>query len=115
VDVEYTILFPFEADPRVEGLSFEIEILFPSPLNERRERFRTIGLDMEGDAPAGKSATYEPEEERQLHTRLQCMEIEGTSTLMFCSRLVTKKDSTERCRRSNNIPHPIASISCLIS
>jgi hypothetical protein len=31
---------------------------------------------MEGDAPAGKSAIYEPEEERQLHTRLQCMEIE---------------------------------------
>jgi hypothetical protein len=76
VDVEYTILFPFKADPRVEGLSFEIEIPFPSPLNERRERFRTIGLEMEGDAPAGKSAIYEPEEERQLHTRLQCMEIE---------------------------------------
>jgi hypothetical protein len=51
VDVEYTILFPFEADPRVEGLSFEIKILFPSPLNERRERFRTIGLDMEGMLP----------------------------------------------------------------
>ncbi|KAF7134028.1 hypothetical protein CNMCM5793_005608 [Aspergillus hiratsukae] len=31
---------------------------------------------MELDAPLGESAIYEPEEERQLRTRLQCMEID---------------------------------------
>ena len=42
--VEYVIVFPFENDTRVKGLSFEIEQKFNSNKKIQRERFRTVGL-----------------------------------------------------------------------
>lgn len=42
--VEYTILFPFEDDPRVKNLSFEIEQSTEKSGNEHTECFRTVGL-----------------------------------------------------------------------
>ncbi|KAK2754208.1 hypothetical protein FQN54_007087 [Arachnomyces sp. PD_36] len=76
VDVQYTILFPFEDDPRVDGLSFEIEILPLHPTHdERRERFRTVGLEAEHDILSDEPADNETEDERELRRRLQHMEI----------------------------------------
>jgi hypothetical protein len=43
VDIHYTILFPFEDDDRVDGLSFEIE-RYSVNEEEELERYRTIGL-----------------------------------------------------------------------
>ncbi|CRG91087.1 hypothetical protein PISL3812_08135 [Talaromyces islandicus] len=76
LSVEYTILFPFEADPRVEGLSFELEILPESPQNDKKERFRTVGLETELDVTSNDLPEYETEDGKELRQRLQRMEID---------------------------------------
>lgn len=59
ISVSYTILFPFEEDPRVAGLSFEID--------REKQRFRTLGVGViplsrfeePGSSDGGESAEEE--------------------------------------------------------
>jgi len=59
VALEYTILFPFEEDPRVAGLAFEIE--------HGHECFRTVGLV---GIPYSESSSYQNESDEERDLRL---------------------------------------------
>jgi hypothetical protein len=81
--VEYTILFPFEDDDRVNGLSFEIE-RYQSGRDQDVEllRYRTVGLDVGWDrsldSPTGEGDTAED----KLSERLQGLQLDPGNYLV---------------------------------
>lgn len=71
VNVEYTILFPFETDPRTQGLSFEIENASKKGL----ELFRTVGLDSKLVSFARRDGNIETDADEKLRPRLQQLDM----------------------------------------
>lgn len=86
--VQYSILFPFEEDERVSGLSFEIDV------DGEREQFHTIGLELPlSEAPMRQRT--ETFEEQQLRTLLESMRVddgsdeEGRAAILIASAAVS--------------------------
>lgn len=95
IELNYTILFPFENDPRVAGLSFEIESLPTDQTrgsNGHNHRFRTIGLGLEPLPIVRMSQTHwghESKSEQELTRRMDGMQINQCIPSLSQEELVT--------------------------
>jgi hypothetical protein len=95
ITLEYTILFPFENDPRVAGFSFEIESLptnQPVEFSSHNQRFRSIGPGLEPIPLFRTSQTplnLERNGEQELILRMRDMEITQHKSTSFREDLAT--------------------------
>ncbi|KID77395.1 uncharacterized protein G6M90_00g097810 [Metarhizium brunneum] len=99
VDIEYVIIFPFENDCRVAGLSFEIERIPDDDDTKLEERFRTVGLKtIPADVLEELESCYpdESSEPSELADRLQDVALEDGDYDIISERDGVEEVMTER-------------------
>lgn len=82
VNIEYVVIFPFENDARVSGLSFEIERIRGGDDMQPKERFRTVGFNTIPEDVLQELESYSKEshEPSDLRDKLRAATLEAGPT-----------------------------------
>lgn len=78
--LQYSILYPFEDDPRANGLSFEIGCI------EGKDRYCTVGLNITQPCREGKREEVESEEEREIRWGIEMLSVRDGDIPLACLR-----------------------------